>query len=626
MTSNTSDSIMQEEGSLQPQWCAAQNGGSEAPCDNEYSTDKQDVVLHDDNDTGRPIIVTGFGGILQGESNLSTKVMQEFYQLTTNGKISYGNSEQIPILTGCPDMMKDHDKLQPIETSYKFVTNPPFDHWLKSTDARLTVHLGTKEDILGNEIWFELQACNGGARFWVADDYGTTCYGEECIPGGCQYLQTSFDILVLIEKLKERVSNATSISGIDFSFMESNDAGHFLCDFLYYRSLFYATQRSSGSDVRNVIFVHIPVAYNLSSDITASVLALLLEQIVYCLLDMCSSSNESQRGLRENTPLSRSIENGGSEKLTNGIENQPNDEESCHTTCEDAHTLPQNGFQREELSSHYDQSPRIANLRDKQEVIPRPIKQSTVIENAVIVTGFDPIWGNIPNQSWIIVQKFCSLFQQKDGMIEHNSIPFQLMTGPPDCPNQPIKTTYKDVTSHDFDNWLKKLSNALLYIHVGVDDDSKKQPSGNINTFSFDKVAANGDAGYWREDKNFCTFPGPCIECGDDCLRTQFSDKQLSNLVCSLPDEVSNQKINGMFTFEQSTKAGNFLCDFLYYRSLYYATQRNKASVDGRKSYVIFIHIPSKLKPNNLAGATPMALVLNIIVHTLLDIIALDQK
>lgn len=483
----------------------------------------------DVSDIVKPIIVTGFGGITRGESNLSADVMREFFQLT-NGQMTY-KSEQIPILTGYPEMMRDCDNLQPVETSYKFVTTPPFDPWLKSTDARLAVHLGTKEAAEGREIWFELQACNGGVNFWRADDYGTPCYGKECIPGGCQYLQTSFDIPTLIEKAKERVSNTTSISGANFSFKESTDAGKFLCDFLYYRSLYYATQRASSDGARNAIFIHIPPVYNLSSDITTPAklkqeiknFAFVLEQIVFCLLDMCSSENEGET----TPPPPRGImssENGANdEKLASGVESQ---DEGGRCVCKDALALPQNGCCHKQVLS--DQPPCSANqvndLKNLQEVISHPLKQTeTLIENSIVITGFDPIYGKIPNQSWTIVQKFCSLFQQKDGKVEHNSIPFQIMTGPPDRPNQPTTTTYDYVTSHDFNDWLKS-SSALLYIHVGVDDNLNGQ-LGNV--FSFEKAAANGGAGYWIEDKNWYRYPGPCMEDGSDTLCTQFGDKQI---------------------------------------------------------------------------------------------------
>ena len=576
----------------------------------------------DDDDTTRPIIVTGFGGFSSGESNLSATVMQEFYRQT---------SKKISILTGCPDMMNDPDNLQPIETSYKFVLTPPFDPWLKFTNARLAVHLGTNDEISGNEILFELQACNGGADFWYADGYATPCsmYRKECITGGSQYLQTSFDIPTLIEKVNERVSNTTCAGeeNMKFSFKESKDAGHFLCDYLYYRSLYYATQRGNGA--KNVIFIHIPPAFNLSVNVTAEDFAVhfasVLEQIVYCLLDMCSSDSGNKG---ETRPLhgSTAVENGDNEKVTNGVGNGL--EEESHHACKDSLTLPQNGHHKERMLSCYGQSPPCAaDHRNQQEIISRPLNQTpTVFKNAVVVTGFDPVYGKLPNQSWIIVQKFCSQLQQRGGqrVIEHNSVSFQLMTGPPDRPNKPITTTYDYVTKCDFNNWLQS-SNALLYIHVGVDGNLNSE-SGNV--ISFTTVAYNGHNGYWEPDKNkFYRFPGPCIEnSGDDYLYTQFSEEQLSGVISRLPAEVRNAKINGTFTFQQMTdksKCGNFLCDFLYYRSLYYAKQRNEraSSDDDRKSYVIFIHIPSKLNPSNLAGAAPMALVLNLIVLALLDIV-----
>jgi hypothetical protein len=344
---------------------------------------------------------------------------------------------------------------------------------------------------------------------------------------------------------------------------------------------------------------------------------------------MCSNESDKEG---KTTPLPRriAVENGDhNEKITKCVENRQ-DAESCYTCKEsDTLTLPQkNGCRKQLLSPCYnDQSPCTctADHRNQQEIISRPLTQTpTALDNAIVITGFDPIYDpRIPNQSWMIVQKFCSQFQQNGGLIDHNSIPFQLMTGPPDCPNQPITTTYEYVTSQDFNNWLQ-LSNALLYIHVGVDYNLNSLAT-NINVFSFTTVAANGYDGYWGEDKKFYRYSGPCIENGDDYLYTQFSDGQLSSVVSCLQDGV-RKGINGDFTFQQMIdyrKCGKFLCNFLYYRSLYYAKQRNeaRASSDDRKSYVIFIHIPSKLKPSDLAGAAPMALVLNLIVHALLDIV-----
>ena len=615
------DSIQQMQNYNGQSECV-QNGtltDSDTLYENNYSTgdiDQQKEIIHnsqmngDGGDDGvRPIIVTGFGGISPGDSNITTYVMQEFFR-KNNGFFDY-NSEQIPILTGSPDMMKDHNNLQPVEVSYKFVREPPFDPWLRFTKARLTVHLGTKDSAHGNEILFEHQASNGGPRFWTQDNYGPI-FNERCVPedGLCACRKTAFKIWpTLIDKVQERVSS--HIGSVNFSFQESTDAGTFLCDFLYYRSLYYASQRDDGKE--NVLLIHIPTAKHLSNGITPEILASVLEQIVYCLLDMCSGEGE-----RETTPLPRTIENGY-ERLTSGVEKQ--DEESC--VCKGAF-VPQNGYQESALSSCYQYS-CIAdqeNHKDQHDIISHPLKPPNVIKNVIVLTGFDPVY-KTPNQSWKIVQKFCTLFQ-KDGNFDHNSIPFQLETGPVSKLNRPVITTYSYVTSHSFDDWLRS-SDALLYIHLGTNENLNTDlEPGNV--FSFETIAANGDANFWRKDKSLQKFHGPCIEGGEDTLLTPFSDntdhdKQLNDLFSRLSKEVAEEKINGTFNFQLSNDAGHFLCDFLYYRSLYYAALRNEASVDGKRSYVIFIHVPSKLKPSNLAAVAPMALVLNLIVHGLLDII-----
>lgn len=38
----------------------------------------------------------------------------------------------------------------------------------------------------------------------------------------------------------------------------SNDAGHYLCDFIYYNSLHEAVKRFGDSGSRRVLFVHVP--------------------------------------------------------------------------------------------------------------------------------------------------------------------------------------------------------------------------------------------------------------------------------------------------------------------------------------------------------------------------------
>ena len=570
-----------------------------------------------DDLTCRPIIVTGFGPLSHYfEDNLSKDVMQEFYRM--NGGVVLYNSEQIPILTGSPPMMKNN--LQPIEASYKFITSTStsgslaeFDHWLKCTDARLSVHLGIKG--IGNEILFEKQASNGYAGFWRPDGYGTTCYDGSCIPEGPTTLKTDFKILDLIDSVTEKKLLNTHLRDVNLTLKRSTDADNFLCDFLYYRSLFYSTQRDTGA--KNVILIHIPI--DLPDGVTTRDMAELLDLVVHSLLDMTCLH---QREAEEEKPLSdhEVTKINGHRMLTefNGVENRAGEEGGVSKRLIEAR--PYHGCDMQASPNSYYQPPYTANqeILGNQQKILGPLKQAKAIENTIVVTSSDPISGKSPNQSWKIVQKFRSLFQQKDGVIEYNSIPFQLVTCPPGGQNRPVTATYDYLTSHDFDNWLKS-SNALLYIHLGTSDTLNAEAG---NTFSFERIAMNGQAEYWGADTNSRRVSGPCMEGGEKFLCTQFSDQQLNELISHISAEVRGEKINGTFAFKQSTDVGNSLHDFLYYRSLYYANSRNGTISDGRKSYVISIQVPSKLKPNNLAGIVPMALVLNLIVHNLLNIIA----
>lgn len=246
----------------------------------------------------------------------------------------------------------------------------------------------------------------------------------------------------------------------------------------------------------------------------------------------------------------------------------------------------------------------------------------------IVVTGFDPIskYNNLKNLSWTIVKKFYDS-QTNDGLFEHG-LTYRILTGP-DGEIQPIKTTYSYVASEsvddgDFDSWLQS-SNARLYVHLGIASSLDREQS---NMFRFDKRAKNGYCGYWTPDKNGESFPGPCINDGPDNICTPFSDESLDNLVANLPGQVTENKINGSFSFKTSKEVGHFLCNFLYYRSLFYAKERNTDLSPDQKSYVVFIHVPTLMWDKDgrecrkdICFSPAAAAVLALIVRKLLDII-----
>ena len=291
-----------------------------------------------------------------------------------------------------------------------------------------------------------------------------------------------------------------------------------------------------------------------------------------------------------------------------------------------------NGIQEEPLRSQQEKqvhhNPRVTRKRISNPLQNPQLNSKNDDMPTIVVTGFDPIsnYNDRKNLSWTIVKKFYDS-QTNDGIFEHNSTHYQVLISP-DGKIEPIKTTYSYVASEpgdgDFDSWLQS-SNARLYVHLGTDSNLDEEPS---NTFRFDKQAKNGYNGYWTRDRNGERFPGPCISSGPDNICTPFSDVSLDELVERLPWQVTDKKINGSFSSSTSTEVGHFLCNFLYYRSLYYANERNKDSSPDQQSYVIFVHIPTLLKDKDgnecrkdICGSPPAAAVLALIVRDLLDII-----
>ena len=68
------------------------------------------------------------------------------------------------------------------------------------------------------------------------------------------------------------------------NFQESYNAGKFLCDFLYYRSLYYAKLKGNA----NVIFIHIPEDPH---GVGMDGMVFIIKQVVRCMLDMQSDGN-----------------------------------------------------------------------------------------------------------------------------------------------------------------------------------------------------------------------------------------------------------------------------------------------------------------------------------------------
>ena len=596
----------------------------------------------------RPIVVTGFGPV-GDEVNISQLVMQGFYDSSVNGYFRH-NSQDIKILTGTDSMMEDHSRLAPVETLYDFVEKEEFDSWLQKTDAQLFVHLGTTPNSPDtNPILFEFQACNGDAndRAWWQRDKSKRYIGE-CVPGGSPSLHTFIDIPQLSKTVRDNLASKEYINRLDFQI--SCDAENFLCDFLYYRSLFYAQQRPDSAE-QKVIFIHVPEI--LYDNVTVQNITEVLVEIVHCLLDAgtdpditppCACprkiadreigngiKNHDPCCIRKQAPMKKEavfdhsptrLEDG--QVIVNGCQNSaPRIDENSQASGLDqtryhviSHRPPHNGTSVDH---------RCLNQQDMTSSPFRSLSPTKVVTMpTIVVTGFGPIYKS-PNLSWQAVKAFYTS-QKELGIFEHGRDKYRLLAGPPDTEGQPtaIDTTFEFVSSLCFNSWLKS-TNARLYVHFGIDGHLNE-----TNGIGFESQACNGHDGYWTTpDKHRKTYHQRCVEEDIEYRHSQFTDQQIDDLVNRLPAIVKAERINGIFSFQKSCDAGHFLCDFLYYRSLYYTETRADQTDSDEKSYVIFVHIPSSMNVmdsislrSNLAAVKPMSLVIEVIVHALLDIIS----
>ena len=199
----------------------------------------------------KPIVVTGFGvidPIYNPQPNISASIMKDFF-LWHGGYFEHDNSEKHPILTNAPE----NPPTTPVVSMYRYMTDPEFyfDDWLRRSDARLYVHLGilVSNDHKTNPIYLEKVAYNypvhpdGKPWRWERDFEGRDNDRQPCFSDGDEYLVTDFDVSELRKKVEEKIADPR------FSFRESNNAGRFLCDFLYYRSLYYAQKRNDWGNV-----------------------------------------------------------------------------------------------------------------------------------------------------------------------------------------------------------------------------------------------------------------------------------------------------------------------------------------------------------------------------------------
>ncbi|XP_022105505.1 pyroglutamyl-peptidase 1-like [Acanthaster planci] len=172
-------------------------------------------------------------------------------------------------------------------------------------------------------------------------------------------------------------------------------------------------------------------------------------------------------------------------------------------------------------------------------------------KSTVVVTGFGPFWEHKVNASWSAVQELDRLGLEDEDV---ELITFEIAVE--------YETAKKLVPQ------LWKEYDPCLMVHVGV--------SGIAKELTLEQQAHN--TGYDKPDVSFLVPKSKCcIRDGPDCILSQINMSIVS-------DEVNSNSCPTKAVV--SYNAGKYLCDFVYYISLY----QNCAQT-------AFIHVPPLGKP-----------------------------
>lgn len=190
-----------------------------------------------------PVLVTGFGPFHHHTVNASWVAVQEMEKLGIEH-----NSRKIPL------------RIKEIPVAYDVVSSM-VPNLYEEVKPRLCVHVGVSPYKV---IKIEKFGRNVGYR--SADIFGKAPRTTVCVPGGPECISTKFNVDGICETLSKK--------HFDVTFETSDDAGRYLCDFIYYTSLHHGKAP--------VVFIHVP---GLNEPYSAEQLATALKGIIEALLD-----------------------------------------------------------------------------------------------------------------------------------------------------------------------------------------------------------------------------------------------------------------------------------------------------------------------------------------------------
>ena len=148
-------------------------------------------------------------------------------------------------VSGLPDVWNEEKHTlycEQIPVEYDFVLQKVPSKW-KEIDPDFIVHVGVSH--LADKLTLEKQAHNTG---YDKPDVTSKCPPDQCCVPECP--DTGRASCLDMEKLMVSVNEDCSKQSLGVEVCVSEDAGHYLCDFVYFKSL-YAMKGKS-------LFVHVP--------------------------------------------------------------------------------------------------------------------------------------------------------------------------------------------------------------------------------------------------------------------------------------------------------------------------------------------------------------------------------
>lgn len=190
-----------------------------------------------------PILVTGFGPFHYHKENASWVAVQELEKL---GVVH--ESTSVPLET------------REIQVAYEVVSKQ-IPKLYDDLNPRLCVHVGVSPYTV-----VKLEKFGKNFGYCGPDVFNCAPSTKMCVPGGPEVIPSRFNVEVVCERLTQKQSDVTV--------EVSEDAGRYLCDYIYYTSL--------HMNRAPVVFVHVP---ELGKPYSALQLGHVLKILIETLLD-----------------------------------------------------------------------------------------------------------------------------------------------------------------------------------------------------------------------------------------------------------------------------------------------------------------------------------------------------